>query len=126
MKTILTAAIVLFLAGTAAATEYYIYKNGGGRTVLSNLSAPASAQIVARHELTDTTDEEIAATEKSNQEIARLNVLRDLANNYERLVDASINSYAPRPTVVEWNQTAVSVGVPTLRRGVAPVRPILR
>jgi hypothetical protein len=110
MKTILTAAIVLFLAGTAGAADYVVYKGGGGRLVLSNLPTPASGQIVARHNLADATAEEISATEKSNVEIAKVNAARDLAENYERLAEAILKACAPRPILLEWNQVAVSVG----------------
>jgi hypothetical protein len=111
MKTFVTAAIVLFLAGTAAAADYLVYKDSSGRIVLSNFAPPGSAEIVARHQLTDATDAEIAATEKANQEIAKLNVLRDMANSYERLVEANMTAYTPRPILVEWNQVAVSTGL---------------
>jgi DNA-binding IclR family transcriptional regulator len=110
MKSILTAAIALFLAGTAGAADYVLYKDGSGRIVLSNIAPPESAQIVARRDLTDATAEEIAATEKYNQEIARLNLLRDLAYSYERYVQANLNAYAPRPICLELNQVAVGVG----------------
>jgi hypothetical protein len=126
MKTILTAAIALFLAGTAGAADYLVYRDGSGKTVLSNVAPPASAQIVARHDLTDATEAEIAATEKSNLEIAKINALRDLEASYDRLAEAIIMASAPRPVLLEWNQVAVSVGEPRLRRGFAPVRPMPR
>jgi len=121
MKTILTAAIALFLAGTAGAADYVVYKDGSGGIVLSNATPPPSAQVVAKHDLKDATAEEIAATEKYNQEIARLNLLRDLAYSYDRYLEASLKAYAPRPVVLEWNQVAVSVGQPRLGRGHARV-----
>ena len=109
MKTILTAAIALFLAGTAGAADYLVYKDGSGRIVLSNIAPPASAQIVARHDLTDATAEEIAATEKSNQETEELNLVRDLVyskvrlelarseldDSWRRLVDENISAFSP-------------------------------
>ena len=116
MKTILTAAIALFLAGTAGAADYHIYRDGDGKTVLSNIAPPESVQMVSRFELTDATDAEIAATEKSNLEIAKINVLRDMANSYDRLVEANFKTYAPRPVSLEWNQVAVSTGQVALRR----------
>ena len=124
MKTILTAAIALFLAGTAGAADYLVYRDGSGKTVLSNVAPPASAQIVARHDLTDATEAEIAATEKSNLEIAKINALRDLANSYDQLAEAIILASAPRPILLEWNQVAVSVGQPRLRRGFTHVQPM--
>jgi hypothetical protein len=126
MKTILTTAIALFLAGTAGAADYLVYKDGSGRIVLSNGTPPPSAQIVARHNLTDATEAEIAATEKSNLEIAKINALRDLEASYDRLAEAVIVAGAPRPALLEWNQVAVSVGEPRLRRGFVPVRPMPR
>ena len=45
MKTILTAAIALFLAGTAGAADYLVYKDSSGGIVLSNIAPPDSAQI---------------------------------------------------------------------------------
>ena len=110
MKTIFTAAIVLFLAGTAEAADYVAYKGSNGRIVLSNLPPPASGQIVARHSLADATEAEIAATEKSNLEIAKINLLRDLAERYDQLAEAILKACAPRPILLEWNQVAVSVG----------------
>ncbi len=117
MKTLLTAAMVLFLAGTAGAADYYMYRDGAGRTVLSNTVPPASARIMARQDLPDATAAEIAATETANRETARHNALRDLAESYERLTEAVILAYMPRPVFVEHNQVAVSVGQPRLRRG---------
>jgi hypothetical protein len=124
MKTILTAAIALFLAGTAGAADYHIYTDGSGKTVLSNVAPPASARIVARHNLTDATEAEIAATEKSNLEIAKLNALSDLAASYDRLAEAIIVASVPRPVSLEINQVAVGIGQSRLRRGPAHVRPM--
>ena len=139
MKTILTAAIALFLAGTAGAADYLVYKDGSGRMVLSNVTPPPSAQVVAKHDLKDATAEEIAATEKANRETEELNLVRDLVygklrlelaqseleDSWRRLVDEKI-AFSPSPFVREWNQVAVSVGEPRLRRGLAPVRPMPR
>jgi hypothetical protein len=138
MKTLLTAAIVLFLAGTAGAADYHIYTDGTGRTVLSNLAPPASARIVAKHDLTDATAADIAATEKANRETEEFNLVRDLVNSKvrlelawselvdsrRRLVDENISAFAPFPFVREWNQVAVSVGEPRLRRGFTNVQPM--
>lgn len=140
MKTILTAAIALFLAGTAGAADYLVYKDGSGRIVLSNIAPPPSAQVIAKHDLKDATAEEIAATEKSNQETEELNLVRDLVyskvrlelarseldDSWRHLVDENISAFSPSPFVREWNQVAVSVGEPRLRRGFAPVRPMRR
>lgn len=139
MKTILTAAIALFLAGTAGAADYLVYKDSSGGIVLSNFAPPDSAQIVARRAFTDVTAEEIAATEKANRETEEFNLVRDLVygrlrlelarieldDSWRRLVDEQI-AFSPSPFVREWNQVAVSVGVPGLRRGFAPVRPMPR
>jgi hypothetical protein len=140
MKTILTAAIALFLAGTAGAADYLVYKDGSGRMVLSNVTPPPSAQVVAKHDLKDATAEEIAATERANRETEELNLVRDFINSklrlelaqselddsWRRLVDEKIGAFSPSPFVREWNQVAVSVGEPRLRRGFAPVRPMPR
>ena len=140
MKTILTATIALFLAGTAGAADYLVYKDGSGRVVLSNATPPPSAQVVAKHDLKDATAEEIAATERANRETEELNLVRDLINSklrlelaqselddsWRRLVDEKIGALSPSPFVREWNQVAVSVGEPRLRRGFAPVRPMPR
>ena len=139
MKSILTAAIALFLAGTAGAADYLVYKDSSGGIVLSNFAPPDSAQIVARRAFTDVTAEEIAATEKANRETAEFNLVRDLVygrlrlelasseldDSWRRLVDERI-AFSPSPFVREWNQVAVSVGVPGLRRGFAHVRPMPR
>ncbi|MDH3442555.1 MAG: hypothetical protein OEN50_01405 [Deltaproteobacteria bacterium] len=117
MKTFLTAAIVLFLVGTAGAADYFMYRDGGGKTVLSNIAPAATARIMARHDLTDATAAEIAATETANRETARLNALRDISNSYDRLAEAIILAHMPRPIFVEHNQVAVSVGQPRLRSG---------
>jgi len=124
MKTILTAAIALFLAGTAGAADYLVYKDGSGRIVLSNVAPPASARLVARHDLPDATEADIAATEKSNLEIAKLNALRDLATSYDRLAEAIIVASVPRPVSLEINQVAVGVGQSRLRRGFTYVQPM--
>jgi hypothetical protein len=124
MKTFLTAAIVLFLAGTAGAADYHIYKDSSGKTVLSNFAPPASARIVAKHDLADATQAEIAATESANRETERINALRDLVESYDRLADAIITANTPRPIALEWNQVAVSVGQPRLRRGFTHVQPM--
>ena len=140
MKSILTAAIALFLAGTAGAADYLVYKDSSGGIVLSNFAPPDSAQIVARRAFTDVTAEEIAATEKANRETAEVNLVRDLVygrlrlelasieldDSWRRLVDEKISAFSPSTFVREWNQVAVSVGVPGLRRGFAPVRPMPR
>lgn len=140
MKTILTAAITLFLAGTAGAADYLVIKDGSGRIVLSNIAPPGSAQVLAKHDLKDATAEEIAATEKANRETEEVNLVRDLVysqvrlelarseldDSWRRLVDEKISAFSPSPFVREWNQVAVSVGVPGLRRGFAPVRPMPR
>jgi hypothetical protein len=139
MKSILTAAIALFLAGTAGAADYLVYKDSSGGIVLSNIAPPDSAQIVARRAFTDATAEEIAATERANRETEEFNLVRDLVygrlrlelarsqleDSWRRLVDEQI-AFSPSPFVREWNQVAVSVGVPGLRRGFAPVRPMTR
>jgi hypothetical protein len=124
MKSILMAAVVLFLAATAGAADYVAYKGSGGTIVLSNLPPPASGQVVARHSLPDATEAEIAATEKSNLEIAKINALRDLTESYDRFTEAIIAAYAPQPILLEWNQVAVSVGQPRLRRGFTHVQPM--
>jgi hypothetical protein len=116
MKTLLTAAVVLFFAGAASAADYVLYKDASGRIVLSNLPPPPSTEIVARQNLADATAEEIAATEKANLEIAKIDVLRDLANSYERCVEANQRAYVPRPVAFEWNQVAVSTGFLRRRR----------
>ena len=143
MKTLLTAAIVLFLAGSADSADYHIYKDSAGKIVLSNLAPPPSGQIVAKHDLKDATAEEIAATEKANRESEEFNLASnlfdskvrlivarsELVDSWRRLVDENINttpSPLVSPFVREWNQVAVSVGQPTLRRGFAPVRPMPR
>jgi Domain of unknown function (DUF4124) len=140
MQTFLTAAIVLFLAGTAAAADYYVYRNGGGRMVLSNIAPPGSAEVVAKHALTEATAEEITATAKANQETQNLNLASDLVNSRVRLelayselidswrrrVDENVIGVPPVPFVQEWNQVAVSVGDNRLRRGFAPARPMPR
>jgi len=81
----------------AAATgaEYHIYKDASGSMVLSNLSAvarpadrsPESLAIVRTYDLPEATAEEIAATEKENIETARINALRDLVNQAERIAE---------------------------------------
>ena len=111
MKTILTAAIALFLAGTAGAADYLVYKDSSGGIVLSNFAPPDSAQIVARRAFTDVT-----------AELAR----SELDDSWRRLVDEKISAFSPSPFVREWNQVAVSVGVPGMRRGFAHVRPMPR
>jgi len=140
MKSILTAAIALFLVGTAGAADYRVYKDGSGRIVLSNIAPPASAEVVARYDLADATAEEIAATEKANRETEEFNLVWDLVyskvrlelarseldDSWRRLVDEKISAFSPSPFVREWNQVAVSIGVPGLRRGFAPVRPMPR
>lgn len=140
MKTILTAAIALFLAGTAGAADYLVYKDGSGRIVLSNIAPPPSAQVIAKHDLKDATAEEIAATERANRETEEFNLVTDLVyskvrlelarseldDSWRHLVDENISAFSPSPFVREWNQVAVSVGEPRLRRGFAPVRPMRR
>ena len=140
MKSILTAAIALFLVGTAGAADYRVYKDGSGRIVLSNIPPPASAEVVARYDLADATEAEIAATEKANRETEEFNLVWDLVysklrlelarsefdDSWRRLVDEKIGVFSPSPFVREWNQVAVSIGVPGLRRGFAPVRPMPR
>jgi hypothetical protein len=140
MKIFLTAAIVLCLAGTAAAADYFVYKDSSGKTVMSNFAPSASAQVVAKHALADATAEEIAATEKANRETEEFNLVRDLVNSKvrlelatselvdsrRRLVDENISTFPPPPFIREWNQVAVSVGEPRLRRGFAPIRPMPR
>jgi hypothetical protein len=138
MKTFLTAAIVLCLAGTAAAADYFVYKDSSGKIVMSNFAPPASAQVVAKHDLKDTTAEDIAAAEKSNRETEEFNLVRDLVNSkvrlelahtelidsQRRLVNENVSFFAPTPFVRDWNQVAVSIGEPRLRRGFAHVQPM--
>lgn len=136
MKTLLVPTFALFLGGTAAAADYYIYKDSAGRTVLSNLAPRASsARQIVKQELKDATAAEIAVTEKANQETERINLVRDVVNSYvrhelaltelvnssTRAVEANGTVTAGWPFVNEWNQVAVSVGQtrrsPVLGRG---------
>lgn len=79
----------------AAGAEYHIYKDASGNMVLSNLPAvarpaersPESLAIVKTYDLPEATAEEIAATEKENRETARINALRDLANQAQRIAE---------------------------------------
>jgi hypothetical protein len=111
----------------AAGAEYHIYKNAAGAIVLSNVPAAQvrtdgareSLTLVKSYDMSETTAEEIAATEKENRETARIGVLRDLAVQTERLADevqrlndatlASLRSSA------EINQVIVNQGFGRLR-----------
>jgi hypothetical protein len=73
-------------------------------------------KAVVTYHLIDATGEEIAATEKANQETARLNALRDLNGSAIRLFQPIPASTRRRPAQASGNQTAVSVG-PQIRRG---------
>ena len=108
--------------GAAAAAEYHIYKNTSGSIVLSNLPAgdrpaeraPESLARVTTFNWPDATAEDIAATEKENRETERLNALRDLAFQTERLADEMqrLNDIAVaslRPST-EINQVIVNQG----------------
>lgn len=108
--------------GAAAAAEYHIYKNTSGSIVLSNLPAadrpanraPESLERMTTFNWSDATAEDIAATEKENLETARLNALRDLAFQTERLADEmqrlnDIAAASLRPST-EINQVIVNQG----------------
>ena len=121
----LTSVIVLaaaFAPIPAAGAEYHIYKDTAGSTVLSNLPAAQrpgerareSLELVKTYDFPEATAEEIAATEKENNETARLNALRDLAFQTERLADEMqrLNDIALaslRPST-EINQVIVNQG----------------
>jgi hypothetical protein len=119
---------IILLATLSAPTvcfgaEYYIYKDAAGSLVLSNLPAaerpakraPESLALANVYNLPEVTAEEIAATEKQNLETTRLNELRDITAQMERLAEevrrlselTQISLQRP----VEINQVAVTQGV---------------
>jgi Domain of unknown function (DUF4124) len=99
----------LCLGAAADAAEYFIYKGADGRLVLTNAKPPTTAKAVVTYELTEATADEIAATEKANQETARLNALADLAEKTAQLADAvDAQRLRTQPIFIEWNQAAVS------------------
>jgi hypothetical protein len=124
-----TVLAVLLAPALVSAAEYYIYKDQSGVFVLSNLPAsarpaqraPESLALANVYNLPDVTAEEIAASERENEENARLNAMRDLAAETERLAmeirrlsDLVLVSLQ-RPT--EINQVAVTQGAAFSRFG---------
>ena len=96
MKIRFAIVLALLLAPTlVSAAEYYIYKDQSGTFVLSNLPAsarpaqraPESLVLANVYNLPDVTAEEIAASERETEETARLNAVRDLAAETERLAE---------------------------------------
>lgn len=79
------ALVVCVFSTTARAADYYVYKDAAGRTVLSNQTPPPGATIVKRYDWADASHAEIAATERANREISRINATRELVESNKRL-----------------------------------------
>jgi hypothetical protein len=110
MKTtwLLIACALVFSASLAQGAEYFIYRNPAGKIVLSNVTPPAGAEIVRRHELQDVSDEAVRAAREEEQSFWRR--LKDeqlaesnqrLAESKDRLAEAIITAAALRETEPE-------------------------
>lgn len=98
MKTTgLALAFVLLTGAIALAGDYYVYTDAAGRTWLSNQDPrtrdestarrPDEVTIVKQYRWQDATDEQIAASATMEREEARVNALRDVATETQRLTD---------------------------------------
>jgi hypothetical protein len=94
---VLALVIVLLAGGISQAGDYYIYRDGAGRTWLSNQDPrnkdesptrrPDDVTIVKQYRWQDVTDEQIAASAAAERELAQVNTARDMAMNLERLAN---------------------------------------
>lgn len=92
----LTIALAL-CAAPAIGADYFIYRDGAGKIILSNLAAvdrplgraPGELTVVKQYDWRDASDAEIAATERANQITARTNALNDLAAETSALARAT-------------------------------------
>ena len=113
------AGMTILAAGAAFGADYYIYKDGAGRTVIGNQTSPASAEILKRYDWPDATDAEIAQTAQENRAIAAANLERDRIAATEKLAAAIAERNAiERPGLrIEINEASVSTSQIVQRPG---------
>jgi hypothetical protein len=128
MKTTgLVLAFVLLTGGIALAGDYYVYTDAAGRTWLSNQDPstkdesatrrPDEVTIVKQYRWQDVTDEQIAASATMEREQARVNAIRDVATETQRLTDEL------RAARLEWLEQAAVANQPIIAVTTTASRP---
>jgi hypothetical protein len=93
----------IFSASLAQGAEYFIYRDPAGKIVLSNVTPPAGAEVLQRHDLQDVSDEAVRAARErehsfwlalKDEDLAESN--RRLAESNSRLAEAIITAAALR------------------------------
>ncbi len=109
-------------AGSAAAGDYYVYRDASGRVVLSNSPPPASGKTIVKETLPDVSQQEVAEARARDDAAASENRIANL----ERTVDDLEYRLRTQTSAAEYAQPAygdsgVFVGV--ANSFVWPVRP---
>ena len=117
-RTLLVTSCALVLsASLAQGAEYFIYRDPGGRIVLSNIRPTRPAEVLERYELQDITEEALRAArerehsvwlELKDQQVAESN--RELAESNYRLAEAITTAATLRESEPEVIQVATSHG----------------
>lgn len=107
--------MTMLTTGIAGAAEpqilpYYIYRDVGGRTVISNRTPPPTAQNIKRYDWTEATDAEIAQTMRENRAVEAINLERERIAATEKLAAAitAANARTREPARIEVNQVTVT------------------
>jgi hypothetical protein len=125
-RTLLVTSCALVLsASLAQGAEYFIYRDPGGRIVLSNIRPTRPAEVLERYELQDITEEALRAArerehsvwlELKDQQVAESN--RELAESNYRLAEAITTAATLRESEPEVIQVATSHGSRFHRRNI--------
>jgi hypothetical protein len=114
-----TSCALVFGASLAQGAEYFIYRDPGGKIVLSNITPPPGAEVIKREELQDVTDEEVRVARErehafwqrlKDEELAESN--RNLTESNYRLAQAIITAGALRDSEPDLVQVAVTNAFP--------------